>query len=66
MSPETLLEKLKSRKLWVTLGICAAATAELHLGKLTSADWTHIVMTVFAIYGAGQAVVDAIAKKVGQ
>jgi hypothetical protein len=65
MNTETLLEKLKSRKLWVTLGICAAATVELHLGKLTSGDWTHIVMVVFAVYGAGQSVVDALTKRVG-
>jgi hypothetical protein len=57
--------RLKSRKLWATVGVLGLATFELHAGHLQSADWVSVIKVVIPVWLLSQAAVDAFVKKIG-
>jgi hypothetical protein len=50
MNPQSILQKLKSAKLWATLCTVGLATFELHAGHLQSADWVRVVEIVLPFW----------------
>jgi hypothetical protein len=64
MSLETffcpVMTKLKSRKLWATIGAIGLATYELHTGHLTSSDWVSVLKIVLPIWLVGEVAQKAI------
>jgi hypothetical protein len=60
---ESFVSKLKSRKLWATVGAIGLATYELHTGHLSSSDWVSVLKIVLPVWLVGQAVVDGLARR---
>lgn len=55
-------DRLKSRKLWICIGMAALFTALLWLGKITAAEWKDVMAWVVPVYLAAQGFADGMKK----
>ncbi len=58
-----MTDKLKSRKLWILLGLMALVAVMNYLDKVTSTDFVDFLKWGFAIYSAGNVASKFGAKK---